>query len=181
MNDNFEDNFLRDREEPAEQVHEETPQEREEREIAENTIERRHNTVRLLLAAAIVVMLLSLLWTIYSHFYRPVERGIEYGWVMRLVDEGSLMSTYEGELLSERFAADTIVLEDVFRFTVADDSLCRMLKHLEAGGHRIGLHYKRYAGTLPWRGASHAIGDSINLTPPPADTTRITRRAAYPH
>ena len=180
MNDNFEDNFMHDREEPQPAPHVETPQEREDREIAENTIERRHNTVRLLLAGGIVVLGLLLFWTIYSHYFRPDTIGTEYGWVMRLTDEGTLLRTYEGELLSECFVADTVVLDGVFRFTVADDSLFAALKRVEASGKRIGLHYSSYSGVLPWRGASHAIVDSIDLNPPPVDTTHITRRIAYP-
>lgn len=61
MDDNFNDYFT-DENVPEEQpqVHHETEQEREEREIKEATIERRGNTVKVMLALIIVAMVLFL-------------------------------------------------------------------------------------------------------------------------
>ncbi len=77
MDDNFDDYFMDDHrhieQEPAERR--ETPQEREDREIAEATIERRHNTVRMMLIGAIIAMLLFLGWWVWSRYYHPYEQG----------------------------------------------------------------------------------------------------------
>ena len=60
MDDNFNDYFTDDAPEEQPQVHQETEQEREEREIKEATIERRGNSIKMLLMLIIAAMALFL-------------------------------------------------------------------------------------------------------------------------
>ena len=55
MDDNFDDYFMTDNEANEPAPHVETPQEREDREIEESTIRRRHNSLRIVLLALIVL------------------------------------------------------------------------------------------------------------------------------
>ena len=79
MDDNFNDYFEKDAEVEKPTEHVETPQEREDREIAESTIERRHSTLRLVLMGVVAVLALTLLWWVWSSFFHPYSEGTERG------------------------------------------------------------------------------------------------------
>ena len=50
-----------------------------------------------------------------------------------------------------------------FKFSVEDE---RVAEQINAGSNvGVKLHWKRYLGTLPWRGNSQFIVDSIYSTP----------------
>ena len=180
MDDNFNDYFEKDAEveKPAEHV--ETPQEREDREIAEATIERRHNTVRMVLVTLIVLLALFLLWWVWQRYYHPVEQGQERGYIMQVTIEGSLKKTFEGQMMSQRFVTDTIVYESDFRFTIKEDSVAAKAMRLQGSGHRVVVDYEQYKGHLPWNGNSNIIVTDVALDSAfSLDTTRISQRRPY--
>ena len=163
----------------APQPHVETEQEREDREIAEATIERRHNSVRLLLIALIVLLAGFLCWWVWARYFHPHTQGMERGYVMQVVSEGTLLKTFEGKLLSQRYVADTIVYESNFLFTIRDDSVAMQAKRYEGTGQRVVVTYEQYSGNLPWRGNSTTVVTSLAPDTVPIDTTRIASRRPY--
>lgn len=180
MNDDFNDYFENDQVVEAPQPHVETPQEREDREIAEATIERRHNTMRLLLVACIALLALFLCWWVWARYFHPSVEGHERGYVMQVVSEGALIKSFEGKLMSERYVADTIVYEANFIFTISNDSIATKAKAYEGTGQRVIVTYETYRGNLPWRGNSTTIvTDICPDTTVTADTTRLTTRRPY--
>ncbi len=178
MDDNFDDYFMADNHDAdkhEQPQHQETPQEREDREIAEATIERRHNTVRLMLIGAIVAMLVFIAWWGWSRYYHPYEQGQYKGWVIHIASQGSVFKTFEGELLAIAYADDSIVRRDTLHFTIDSDTLARDAMRWNADGRRLVVSYDRYKGTLPWRGSSPLVLTGITM-----DSDRIERLAPQP-
>ncbi len=169
--DKFNDHFLEKDEEKVKPVHVETEQEREEREIEESTISRRHNTLRLSLMASIVVIALGLVIGMWLHFYRPHAQSVEKGWVMIVSNEGTLFKTIECKMLTEdlvldstrvKFKGDTMLVDGCnFHASITSDSLAREAVKWKATGKRVVVTYDEYSGTLPWRGASRRVLTSI--------------------
>lgn len=71
MDDNFDDYFMSDNEPAPEAPHVETAQEREDREIEESTIRRRHNSLRIVLLTLIALLAVFLGWWIWQRYYHP--------------------------------------------------------------------------------------------------------------
>lgn len=177
MDDNFDDYFMNDSrdEQPQQQPRKETPKEREEREIAEATIERRHNTMRLMLLSAIVCMVLFLAWWVWARYCHPYEQGQYKGWVLHIASQGSLLKTFEGQMLVIAYADDSIARRDTVAFTITNDSVARDAIRWNADGRRLLLDYDLYKATLPWRGASPCVVTAIAM-----DSDRVERLAPVP-
>ena len=180
MNDDFNDYFENDQVVESPKPHVETEQEREDREIAEATIERRHNTVRLLLVALIIMLAMFLCWWVWARYFHPHTTGQERGYVMQVTSEGTLVKTFEGKLMSERYVTDTIVYESNFVFTISDDSVAMQAKRFEGTGFRVVVTYETYSGNLPWRGNNTTVVTAIAPdTMPTIDTTHVAVRRPY--
>ena len=137
----------------------ETPEEKEEKEIANDNIKRGYNRLRLTLYSIVAVVFISLftwLWLRYFHPY--TEMAQQTGRVMELKLQGMIFNTYEGKLLSEKFVdhPDKWIEYD-FPFSVENDSIALKIMHLQGSGKKVRLTYEEYQGTLPWRGNSHRI------------------------
>lgn len=163
MDDNFDDYFTEEilPEEPK-QPSQESEQEREEREIKEATIERRGNSVKLVLALVIVAMVLFLGWWMWQHYFHPYRVSQEKGWIMKVGNEGTLFKTFEGEMISEGYIEDTIMaMHSDFSFSIPDDSLARDAMRWAGNGKRIVLTYNEYKGKVLWRGNSRHVVTKI--------------------
>lgn len=174
MDDNFDDYFIEPQEpEPEKEPHEETAQEREEREIKEATIERRGSTLRILLALIICAMAIFLAWWAWQYYFHPYRISQEKGWIMKVSNEGTVFKTFEGEMISDGYIEDTLVaLHSDFFFSIPSDSLARDAMRLAGEGKRVVLTYNEYKGTVLWRGNSkHVVTkielDSIRIKPNP--------------
>ena len=55
--------------------------------------------------------------------------------------------------------ANTTIQSNEFRFSVEDEAIAKRLN--ESSSRQVKLHWKRYLGTLPWRGNSQFIVDSV--------------------
>ncbi len=163
MDDNFDDYFTEENvpdEQP--QVHQETEQEREEREIKEATIERRGNSIKMALVLIILAMVLFLGWWMWQHYFHPYRLSQEKGWIMKVSNEGTLFKTYEGEMISEGYIEDTLVaMHSDFRFSIPTDSLAREAMRWASNGKRVILTYEEYKGSVLWRGDSKHVVTKI--------------------
>jgi len=164
MNDEFEDYFTQDPtpDESQPQAHQETAQEREDREIKESTIERRSNSLRILLIVIIIAMVAFLGWWIWQYYFHPYLQSQEKGWIMRVTNEGTLFKTYEGEMISEKYIEDTLLaMHSDFYFSIGSDSVAREAMRWASNGQRVILTYNQYKGRLPWRGNAKCVVVSI--------------------
>lgn len=176
MDDNFNDHFMDEQaNEPQTEQHVETEQEREEREIAESTIERRHNTLRLILLGAIAVLTLGLGWWLWARYFNPYEEGQMKGWILSVVSQGTMMKSVEGTMLTITYADDEIIGRDTIPFTITNDSIVMEAKRWSADGRRLVVDYQRYHGSLPWRGNSNCIITNIQQ-----DTIRVETLGPVP-
>jgi hypothetical protein len=164
MDDNFNDYFTDDAPEEESQIHQETEQEREEREIKEATIERRGSSLKILLVLIILAMALFLGWWMWQYYFHPYRVSQEKGWIMKVSNEGTLFKTFEGEMISEGYIEDTLVaLHSDFAFSIPEDSLARDAMRLAGEGKRVVLTYDEYKGTVMWRGSSRHVVTKIEL------------------
>ena len=162
MDDNFDDYFTEEAPDEQPVQHQETEQEREEREIKEATIERRGYTVKLVLTLIIVAMALFLGWWIWQHYFQPYRVSQEKGWIMKVSNEGTLFKTYEGGMISEGYIEDTLVaMHTDFQFSIPTDSLARKAIRLQGNGQRVVVTYNEYKGKVLWRGDSRHVVTKI--------------------
>lgn len=173
MDDQFNDHFMEHDDHKVKPVHVETPQEREEREIEESTISRRHNKQRIYIFSGlgvIAVILLSWLWVRYYHPHAHCEQR---GWIMEVKNEGSIFKTIECKMITEKLILDTVKVKWVqdtaivdgcdLSVSMADDSLAREAVKLKGTGKRVTITYDEYSGALPWRGATGRIVTGLTV------------------
>lgn len=175
MDDNFNDHFMDEQVDEQPAAHVETEQEREEREIAESTIERRHNTVRLILLVSIILLASGLAWWLWARYFHPYEEGQMKGWILNVTSQGTMVKSIEGTMLQIVYADDEIVGRDTIPFTITNDSVVALAKQMSADGRRLVVDYERYHGNLPWRGLSTCIVTNISK-----DSIRIERLGPVP-
>lgn len=107
------------------------------------------------------VILLALLTFVYIRFYFVWGEGVKSGQLNYVVYKGYVFKTYEGKLIQAGLSssAGSSVQSNEFVFSVADERVAKEL--MMAGGKEVDLQYKEYLGSLPWRGHSRYVVDSI--------------------
>jgi hypothetical protein len=110
----------------------------------------------------IIIILIVVLgiWTYWKFFYVFGE-GAKSGELNYVVKKGYVFKTWEGKLIQSGLrskAANTVQSYD-FDFSITDDNIAKIL--LTSEGKIFNLHYTEYLGTLPWRGYSKYVVDSI--------------------
>jgi hypothetical protein len=112
-----------------------------------------------------LIILLIVLFTIagflYYRYYFVFGEGVKSGQLNYLVKKGYVFKTYEGKLIQQGFRSQSLgsVESYTFEFSVLDPTVAQKL--MENSGKEFDLHYKEYVGTLPWRGVTPFIVDSI--------------------
>lgn len=97
----------------------------------------------------------------YVRFYYVFGTGVKSGELNYLVYKGVVFKTYEGKLIQSGFRADKPggLQSNQFDFSVVDKKIAEQL--MISSGKNVQLHYKEYFGTLPWRGYTKFVVDSI--------------------
>jgi hypothetical protein len=103
------------------------------------------------------VLFLALVIFIYWRFYFVYAEGTKAGLLNTFQKKGIFFKTWEGKLNQSGFRAN--VQSNEFDFSVTSESVAEKL--LRCSGKEVELHYKRYIGTLPWRGLERNIVDSV--------------------
>jgi len=108
---------------------------------------------------AVVVLALFLFfkfWFVYSE-------GVNDGDINYFQKEGFIFKTYEGKMiqtgLKSKPANGGTIQSNEFKFSVDDERIAQQLMEVPSNG--VKLHWHRYLGTLPWRGNSEFVVDSI--------------------
>ena len=122
----------------------------------------------------ITVIIIALIGFIYWRYFFVFAEGTKAGVLNTFQKKGYLFKTYEGQLIQSGFRGNptTAIQSNQFSFSVTDETVARKL--MENSGKDMEIHYKRYVGTLPWRGMQPFIIDSVyqitngnNLAPQP--------------
>jgi hypothetical protein len=103
------------------------------------------------------IILVAFVIFFYWRFYFVYAEGTKAGQLNTFQIKGMLFKTYEGKIIQSGFKAN--VESNYFEFSVTKESVAKSL--LENAGKEVELHYKRYFGSLPWRGNESYIVDSI--------------------
>ena len=115
---------------------------------------------RKILRRLLLVLLLILVGFFYFRFYWVFGEGAKAGELNYVVYKGVLFKTYEGKLIQTGLKGQSGSMQsNEFIFSVADEKVAEELM-VNSGSH-FNLHYREYMGTLPWRGMSVYIVDSI--------------------
>ena len=104
-----------------------------------------------------VVVLLALAGFIYWKFYFVYSEGTKAGQLNTFQEKGFIFKTNEGIIIQSGFKAN--VQSNEFIFSVVDKNVIKILS--KNSGREVNLHYKRYLGSLPWRGIENYIVDSV--------------------
>ncbi len=98
---------------------------------------------------------------VFVRYYFVFGTGVKSGELNYLVHKGVVFKTYEGKLIQSGFRADKPegFQSNQFEFSVADKAVAEKL--MLSSGKNVELHYKEYFATIPWRGFTKFIVDSI--------------------
>jgi hypothetical protein len=105
----------------------------------------------------VTVLIVALIAFFYWRFYFVYAEGTKAGQLNTFQMKGVVFKTYEGKIIQSGFKVN--VESNYFEFSVTKESVAKAL--LENAGKEVELHYKRYFGSLPWRGNESYIVDSI--------------------
>lgn len=112
----------------------------------------------LLYTAGIIVVGFAVF--IYFKYYFVFGEGVKSGQLNFVVYKGYVFKTWEGRMIQVGYrATQGAIQSNEFEFSVVDEKVAKQLELYS--GKMLDLHYKEYLGTLPWRGMSTFIVDSI--------------------
>ncbi len=128
---------------------------------ADNLEVRRSGKGKRVLGIIFGVILVGFIIFFYWRYHYVFGEGVKAGQLNYLVKKGYVFKTYEGKLIQSGFrgGAPGSIQSYEFEFSVQDDKVANTL--MLNSGKEFELHYKEYMGTLPWRGHSVFIVDSI--------------------
>ena len=114
-----------------------------------------------------VLAVLVLAGFIFFKFCFVYAEGVNEGDINYFQKEGFIFKTYEGKMIQTGLKNTKVqgsIQSNEFKFSVVDERVARQLD--EGTNTGVKLHWKRYLGTLPWRGNSQFIVDSVYLAKP---------------
>jgi hypothetical protein len=99
-------------------------------------------------------------------YYFVFGDGTKAGTMNYFVHKGYLFKTYEGRLIQSGIRSQTqgSIQSNEFMFSVTDQKVADQLT--KNAGAYLELHYKEYLHTLPWRGVSNFVVDSVVAVTP---------------
>lgn len=106
-----------------------------------------------------VIVALVLAGALTVRYFIPyITESRVTGYVTLVEKRGIVFPTFEGEMISESQLADTsrIYSRDVY-FSIPDDEMALRLQQYQGTGRPVTVTFKKYYGTLPWRGASNVV------------------------
>ena len=109
-----------------------------------------------------VIAALILAGFIYFKFCFVYAEGVNEGDINYFQREGWIFKTYEGKMIQTGLKNSKVqgsIQSNEFKFSVVDEEVAKKLD--EGANTGVKLHWKRYKGTLPWRGKSEYIVDSV--------------------
>lgn len=107
----------------------------------------------------VAVIVLALAIWFYYRYERPFGEGVKAGTLNYIVYKGYIWKTYEGEVILAGFQNKPALQSNEFTFSIENSAVAKQLEL--ASGKQVQLHYLEYLGTLPWRGYSNFIVDSV--------------------
>ena len=104
---------------------------------------------------------------VYVKFFFVYSQGVNEGDINYFQYEGFVFKTYEGKMIQTGYNSrnsSATIQSNEFKFSVEDEAVARQIE--SNSSRQIKLHWKRYLGTLPWRGNSQYVVDSVVYVQP---------------
>ena len=121
----------------------------------------RHIGRKIVTTLSIIIVLVAAGWIFFKFFF-VFGSGVKAGELNFFVYKGYVFKTYEGRLIQAGYNSknsNATIQSNEFNFSVKKQSVADQLER--CAGKRVELHYKEYLGTLPWRGMSKYVVDSV--------------------
>jgi len=117
-------------------------------------------TKRILNWTLSILVILIVIFIYFKYFFTYSE-GYRAGLLQKFSNKGVLFKTYEGELIlsSVSSTANVALASEKFIFSVGKKNVSIQYDTLQ--GKNVIVHYIEKKGTVPWRGDSRYIVDSI--------------------
>ncbi len=115
-----------------------------------------------LLTALGIIVVVALAAFIFFKFFFVFGSGVKAGELNLFVYKGYVFKTYEGRLIQAGYNSknsNNTIQSNEFNFSVKSESVAKQLERCT--GKMVELHYKEYLGTLPWRGMTKYVVDSV--------------------
>ena len=110
---------------------------------------------------AVAIIVIGLLIFVGVRYFYVFGEGVKEGELNYVVKKGYIFKTYEGKLIQSGFRskAPSMLQSYEFEFSVSGEAVAQKL--MVNSGKHVLLHYKEYIGSVPWRGYSEFVVDSI--------------------
>lgn len=127
------------------------------------------NTTGKVISWLSAIALLILAGYIFVKFCFVYSEGVNEGDINYFQKEGFIFKTYEGKMIQTGYNSKntkSAIQSNEFKFSVEDERVAQKIQN--SSSRQVKLYWKRYLGTLPWRGNSEYIVDSISVSELPA-------------
>ena len=120
--------------------------------------------MRKYLTKALVIFLLFVGLFFYWKYFFTYSEGYRAGLLQKFSSKGTLFKTYEGEIIlsSVQSTSNMAIASEKFFFSVTEEEVARKLEKLQ--GESVVVHYTEKNATLPWRGDTPYLVDSVTLS-----------------
>ncbi len=109
---------------------------------------------------SLVLLVLGSGLFVYFRYSWVFGEGAKSGELNYVVHKGWVWKTYEGKLIQTGIKGGAGSMQsNEFIFSVRDERIAKQL--MVNSGKTFNLHYVEYQGSLPWRGMSSYVVDSI--------------------
>lgn len=118
-------------------------------------------TGKKIIALVLSIAVLIITGLVYYRYFFVFGEGVKAGELNYVVKKGYMFKTYEGKLIQSGIKSrQTGTLQNnEFEFSISSKVIAE--KMMANSGKFYELHYKEYKNTLPWRGFSVYVVDSI--------------------
>lgn len=119
--------------------------------------------IRKILWTSSIVLFVILAIFFYWKYFFTYSEGYRAGLLQKFSHKGNIFKTYEGEIIlsSVTSTRNVALASEKFLFSVKDELLASKLDTLQ--GQFVIIHYTEKNSTLPWRGDSKYLVDSVKV------------------
>lgn len=120
------------------------------------------NVKAVVIGSTSTILIIGLALYIFIKFFFVYSTGTNEGDINYFQREGFIFKTYEGKMIQTGYNSknsNATIQSNEFKFSVEDEKVAQQIDNNSS--RQIKLHWKRYLGTLPWRGNSQYIVDQI--------------------
>jgi hypothetical protein len=124
-----------------------------------STVKKANKILRWILSLLVIFFAIF----IYFKYFFTYSEGFRAGLLQKFSNKGVVFKTYEGELIlsSVTSTSNVALASEKFQFSVVKKDLSIQFDTLQ--GRNVILHYIEKKGTIPWRGDSRYLVDSIAI------------------